>query len=435
MTKRDSRGAWVGTNPLYRRWISSKGTNVSPLSQAFPQGAIPDGGARIHPEFSLFLECGKGAVPPLDYPPALAPLPEVVKHYAETLGVSFWFLGSTGGHSRPLTGEAIYLHHFALPTPPVVFGIWPRIPIGRLTFAFEYPIAPAAQHAFPGGSHIGRGQILRDQEGQAVTEIVGGNIYILSNLLGQDGELRSLLLRRMLDLSLPRLLKELRTLFPLGLDPLQATLETLRQETDVLAAAWDRQRQAEVRRAYLQECRSRLTDEMAFLEQEMRCIEDNLEEYARRITAESRRLYTYQQRLNTLSGTPLATEQHLRDVDQLKELSDVREVRVQDGQITVFTAPVRAEYGGREFNLGSFSIQISFAGDIRIRNLTDAVGAYDHPHIYQGRPCLGNIREGIAKMIGQYQFVAAVYILLDFLKTVNARDWRIPVVYWQEARS
>jgi len=80
-------------------------------------------------------------------------------------------------------------------------------------------------------------------------------------------------------------------------------------------------------------------------------------------------------------------------------------------------------------------MEISFAGDIRIHNLTDALGAYDHPHIYQGRPCLGNIREGIAKMIGEYQFVVTVYVLLDFLKTVNTKDWRIPIAYWQEVGS
>ncbi|MFQ5656618.1 MAG: hypothetical protein ACE5G5_03690 [Candidatus Methylomirabilales bacterium] len=358
-----------------------------------------------------------------------------MKRYADTLGVPFGLVGKADGYSKPVTGEAIYIHHFALPTPPVLFGIWPRIPLGRLPFAFEYPIAPIAQQAFPGGSQIGRGQILKDEEGRAVGEVVGRNIYILFNLLGQDGQLRHLLLRRLLDLSLPRILKELQTLSPLGLDSLQATLETLRQETDGLIATWDRQRQAAVRQSYLEECRSHLQEEMSFLEQEIHFIEDNVEEYARRITTETRRLHAYQQRFNTLRGTPSTPEQHLRDLDQLKGLPEIRELQVQDGRITVFTTPLQVEYGGREFHLGSFRIEISFSGDIRIRNLTDALGAYDHPHIYQGRPCLGNIREGVAKMIGQYQFVAAVYVLLDFLKTVNPKDWRIPIVYWQETRS
>jgi hypothetical protein len=277
--------------------------------------------------------------------------------------------------------------------------------------------------------------VLKDQEGRAVAEITGRNIYILFNLLGADGELRSLLLRRLLDLSLPRLMKGLRTLSPIGPDRLQLTLETLRQQTEDRAARWDRERQARVRHAYLQQCRSRVREERVFLEQEMRLIEDTLEEYARRITAETRRLRAYQDRLNTLRGIPSSPEQHLKDLDQLRELPEVREVQVEDGRIMVFTAPLQAEYDGRAFHLGSYRMEISFAGEVRIRNLTNPLGAYDHPHIYQGRPCFGNIREGIAKMIGEYQFVALVYVLVDFLKTVNPKDWRIPIVYWQEVPS
>jgi hypothetical protein len=277
--------------------------------------------------------------------------------------------------------------------------------------------------------------MLRDEEGRAVAETLDGNIYVLFNLLGQDGELRPLLLRRLLDLSLPRILTELSNLSPLGLDRLQAIMETLRQETEEAAAGWDRRQRAAVRQAYVQEWRSRVHEEMAFLEQEMRFLEDNVEEYARRITTETRRLSTYRERLNTLRGTASSPVQHLKELDDLKELPEVREVQVLDGRITVFTAPIRAEYEGREFCLGSYRIEISLAGDIRIWNLTGAVGAYDHPHIYRGRPCLGNTREGIAKLIGEYQFVALVYVLLDFLKTVNPQDWRVSIAYWQESRS
>ncbi|KRT68382.1 MAG: hypothetical protein XU15_C0022G0014 [candidate division NC10 bacterium CSP1-5] len=420
---------------MSRRSTSAGGTDVPPLSQAPLQGGGPDGELRIPPEFSVRLECGKGADSPLAYPLGLSPLPEVLRHYAQRLEVPFSFLGNQRRYARPSRGEAITVHHFALPTPPILLGLFPRVPEIRIPFAFGYPLAPSAQHGFPPGSHIGRGRTLRDEEGRAVAEIAKGNIYVLFNLLGQDGELRPLLLRRLLDLSLPRVLTERRGLSPLGWDPLEATLETLRQETEETAAGWDRRRQAKVRQAYVQECRSRVHEEMAFLEQEMRLLEENLEEYARRITAETRRLSTYRERLNTLRGTAPSQAQHLKELDDLKELPEVREVQVQDGRITVFTAPIHAEYEGREFCLGSYRIEISLAGDIRIWNLTSAVGAYDHPHIYQGRPCLGNAREGIAKLIGEYQFVALVYVILDFLKTVNSKDWRVPIVYWQESRS
>ena len=420
---------------MVSRRVAVEGSHVPSLSQAQRQGDGPDEEPRIPAEFSLLLECGKGADPVLAYPPALAPLPDVLRHYAESLGVPFRFAGSARRYARPRRSEAIALHHFALPTPPVLFGIWPRILQTRIPFAFGYPLAPPAQHAFPAGAQIGRGHMLRDQEGHAVAEIAEGNIYVLFNLLGQDGDLRPLLLRRVLDLSLPHLLQELRSLSPLGMDPLRAMLEILRQETEELAASWNRQRQATVRQAYLRECRSRLQQESAFLEHEMQFLEEILEEYARRITAETRRLHAYQNRLSLLRDLPSSKEDSLTDLDRLRELPEVRAVEVEESRITVFTAPLAVEYDGRQFQLGSFRIEISFAGDIRIRNLTHAIGAYDHPHVHQGRPCFGNIREGVAKMIGEYQLVAAAYVLLDFLRTVNPKDWRIPIAYWQEVRS
>lgn len=409
--------------------VSAETRSVPSLSQA------PVEGPRIPSEFSLHFECGKGTDPACVYPSCLASFVEVLQRYSETLLLPLWFHQGTRRYQKPLAGAGLYLHHFALPTPPVLFGVWPRIPVKRLPFAFGYPLSPSAQQAFPAGSQIGRGRTLQDLEGWPVGELTGRNMYILFNLLGQEDELRTLLLRRLLDLGLPHLFKELSLLSPLRGDRFQTTLEDLRRETEALEAAWNQERQATVRQAYLQECSSRVQEEIVFLEREIHSIEDNLEEYARRITTETRRLQEYRQRLNPLRGIRITDQGHLRDIDHLRHLPEVRDLQMQDGRMTIVTAPLQVEYGGRQFHVGSFKIEMTFGGDLRIRNLTDAVGAYDHPHIYQGRPCLGNIREGLAKMIGEYQLVAAVYILIDFLKTVNPKDWRIPIVYWREVAS
>lgn len=423
-----SFGTRVGTDPLRTPAAAVETRSVPSLSQA------PSEGPGIPSEFSLYFECGKGTAPACVHS-SLAAFTEVLRHYSETLRLPLWFHEGASRYRKPLAGGALYLHHFALPTPPVLLGFWSRIPLRRLPFAFGHPLSPSTQQAFAAGSQLGRGRILHDPEGWPVIELAGCNIYILFNLLGQEDELRTLLFRRLLDLGLPHLFKELSTLSPLRGDHLQTAFEHLRRETEALEAAWRRERQAQVRQAYLQECQGRVQEEIAFLEREINCIEDNLEEYARRITTETRRLQECRQRLNALRGIRTTDREPLREIDELRQLPEVRDLQVQDGRITIVTTPLQVEYGGRWFQLGSFRIELGFGGEIRMRNLTDAVGAYDHPHIYQGRPCLGNIREGVAKMIGEYQLVAAVYVLLDFLKTVNPRDWRIPVVYWREVAS
>ncbi len=51
------------------------------------------------------------------------------------------------------------------------------------------------------------------------------------------------------------------------------------------------------------------------------------------------------------------------------------------------------------------------------------VGAFDHPHVCQRRPLLAGIREGVAKLLGESQVVAAAEVPINFLKTVDPIAW------------
>ena len=83
-------------------------------------------------------------------------------------------------------------------------------------------------------------------------------------------------------------------------------------------------------------------------------------------------------------------------------------------------------------DLGRFEIKVSFDGDVRITNLTRRFWFYDHPHIREGVPCLGNIQEGVAKLIGTYQFAAVSQVLIDFLQLVNPKEWVVSAHYWRD---
>ncbi len=101
------------------------------------------------------------------------------------------------------------------------------------------------------------------------------------------------------------------------------------------------------------------------------------------------------------------------------------------GGVRLVTAPIEAAHGGVRYRLGCFEINLAETGVVTVRNLTDAYGFYDHPHVWDGRPCLGNVREGVAKLLAEYQWVAAAEVLLDFLRTVTPQDWYVPVTHWK----
>jgi hypothetical protein len=109
----------------------------------------------------------------------------------------------------------------------------------------------------------------------------------------------------------------------------------------------------------------------------------------------------------------------------------VREVEPYAGGVRLVTTPIEVAHAGTRYRLGCFQIDLAETGAITVRNLTDPYGLYDHPHVWDGRPCLGNVREGLAKLVAEYQWVAAAEVLLDFLRTVTPRDWYVPVTHWK----
>jgi hypothetical protein len=310
----------------------------------------------------------------------------------------------------------------------VLFGVWPRVSLVRHPFAFGYPLPAANARAFAPGQPLGRGRVLADAEGRAMVEVTGANLYLLMDLLVQE-ELAPILLRRCLDLGLPAL-PGLARVTALPAEARGAALAALARGTAEAEAAWQARTQGESRRRFEVEIDSRRRDETERLQREVDRLESALEEYGRRITADTRAAAEVRRRLRALQDPSGEPADPVADFDRIRDLPDVRDLGLQAGTLAITTRPLEAECGGHRYRLGSFRVEIQFEGDVRITNLTDRRGPYDHPHVRQGRPCLGNVREGVAKLIGEYEFAAAAQVLLDFLQTVNPQDWRIPVFYW-----
>lgn len=412
----------AGTSPSVAWWTAPLGT-----FSRFRRGQSPPAAT------SLLVDPAKIA----PGAPASFPHGELIQavlwRYATLLDIPLSFHAAANGYSRPARGDAVHVHAFALPTPPILFGAWQRVPLVLLPFAHDIPLSDAANRALALGTQLGRGRPLLDGDAHAVGETLGTNLYCLFDLLGQQATWIPVLLRRHLDLGLPHVLPALTVREDLQADRLEDRLRILREETEALVHARQVTLRREAREAYVQACQERVAEEIRFLQAEIGFLEDGVEEMARRIAADTRRLTEGRRRLRLMQGERDQPESSGRELESLQALPEVREARIQDGRISLITAPILVEHGGRRYCLGRFQLDLHFNGDVRILNLTDRIGPYDHPHVHQGRPRLGTVREGVAKLLGEFQFVAATEVLIDFLKTVNPADWRLPVLHWPEA--
>jgi hypothetical protein len=105
---------------------------------------------------------------------------------------------------------------------------------------------------------------------------------------------------------------------------------------------------------------------------------------------------------------------------------------MQAETLQIFTEPIVVQYGYRRYWIGQFRLDLSLDGRLLIRNLTDRYETYDHPHVENGRPCLGNLQEWVPALLRRREFAAAAELLLQYLRTVNPGDWRKPVTCWRE---
>jgi hypothetical protein len=347
---------------------------------------------------------------------------QVLAAYASALQLPISLNVAADRFSRPRTARGLHVHAFALPTLPVLFGIWPRVLLTAMPFAHSIPLREGAHWAMSAGYQLGRGQPLVDADGGTVAEYVGRNLYCLFDVLGQEAEDVPLLLRRHLDLGLPQLVPALSADAGSPEARLRAAMNGLRHDTERIFRAARQRRHEVFRQAYARACQTRVAEEICSLQAEITLLEDGVEELARGITKGTRRLQDGQ------GAVPCPA-------DALDPPSpEVTEMSWQGRGICATTAPLVVEHEGRSYQLGRFQLDLSLDGDVRITNLSGRVGGDDHPHVHRGRPRLSNVREGVAKLLGEGQVLDALDVLIDFLKTVRPAEWRTPVWAWPEAR-
>jgi len=117
------------------------------------------------------------------------------------------------------------------------------------------------------------------------------------------------------------------------------------------------------------------------------------------------------------------------------------ELRVEDDRVVARTYPVIIERDGENWDMGVFQLTIGFDNDeVRITKISgEKPDGYPHPHVStSGVPCFGNIGPPLAKMLAEGQYVAALSVLLQFLRSYNPADAYIKLEHFdpdfQDAR-
>jgi hypothetical protein len=107
-------------------------------------------------------------------------------------------------------------------------------------------------------------------------------------------------------------------------------------------------------------------------------------------------------------------------------------IYVSDNTLVALTHLVEITYNRSRYDIGEFEIRIKLdTGDVTISNQTNKVDdEYDHPHIFNGVACLGNIGKGILRMLAEFELFGTLQVIHTFLHSYNPDSPHKKIEFW-----
>jgi hypothetical protein len=104
------------------------------------------------------------------------------------------------------------------------------------------------------------------------------------------------------------------------------------------------------------------------------------------------------------------------------------------GKVTFEAGRVDIEFEDYTYRLGPFQVEMDLTNaSLRIQGLRGApkIDGHPHPHVApSGTPCLGNMAPVIAKTLGKGDVVAAVSVVLEFLRSYSEGNGYVRIEKW-----
>ena len=274
------------------------------------------------------------------------------------------------------------------------------------------------------------GFIIYDNDDNALAEIHGNNLYILFDLLHVPNNVDTIM-------------KEIMSQYYIA-----------KTDPDILEKFMEELKDRELARSrvsYVEACSKRGKAQKEGIIRSLRDLEAQVVASQRVIAQSLIRLKENKLALLNVDQT-VDTEFYAREFDKIFQLPGIENIVVDSDNICVFTDTVKIiepfhenNELNAEYTIGKFKIcigiQPSSLGQILCFNINGERSAgYDegdreflqHPHIRRdGQCCFGNLSEGIAQLIAEFQFSIVIQMVLQFLHSYNREDCYGKIHFWK----
>ncbi len=128
------------------------------------------------------------------------------------------------------------------------------------------------------------------------------------------------------------------------------------------------------------------------------------------------------------------TEKDIEEkIQKLESMPAIRKAMFISNKLLIETHPITCKGKDKLHLIGRMMIRINLTNfNILFENLDFTLDRKPSPHTFgDGTACFGNIAQDIPKLIGEYELVSAVMMIIGFLEQANLRDHEgAKVKYW-----
>ncbi len=188
-------------------------------------------------------------------------------------------------------------------------------------------------------------------------------------------------------------------------------------------------------RQFLELSQTWLTEQLARCERELVDKETKVREHGLEITRLWRDIVLLRQEAKNFRQVFQEREpDYRREFERLEQIPGLQGLEIGAGFLALETETIVIGHQDKRYRIGPFRLEIYLNGYLRMRNVENPgrYPYYDHPHIRDGEPCVGNHTEAVAKLISEGQLATVAAILFSYLHSYNPADAYCEITYWPE---
>lgn len=335
----------------------------------------------------------------------------ILQKYAEILDTKIT-VSNPHGKERPIqtADDTLFIRFWSVPTHTEGYSL-------RSCFGILLSRGGQSDALHPTGT----GSQIVDDDGNIVAEYHPTTLYILFDL-PHGGDVAEIL-----DAILGRAVPIIKNL--------------PKEEIEALLARQRIEEQNRIKEDYIKECLKRRTNVEDQVKGEISKTREELSKITTKMVELTRFLDEKELILTSLSKIADDRDVLAEEFDRLCNLPHVKKVLIQEGVLLVYTDTIFLPYKGKTYEIGDFRIELRSNWEpvlfnTRVREITGQ-GTVHHPHVFEdGKPCFGNIREGIARLVGGYEYAVAVQVLIEFLLSLRDSPSYIErlLQYWKPVK-